>query len=151
MFDDDILWFVSDAPYEIHFFINLLLHSDFLKTNCNSFRYYYIIKIIFFKLCILNRYIKRVQISLNTPLFKTTLQKARLKAVLVSMTFTCLKKKKKLLFWNVPYKTINHNFINFPRGFQNQRKKFSEDQLLWKFILRGSTPLCVFCSQYYCI
>lgn len=68
------------------------------------------------------------------------------------MTFTCLKKKlNKLLFWNVPYKTINHNLINFPRGFQNQRKKFSEDQLLWKFIVRGSTPRYVFCSWRYCI
>lgn len=44
MFDDDILWFVLDAPYEIHFFINLLLHSDFFKkNNCNACRYYYII------------------------------------------------------------------------------------------------------------
>lgn len=75
MFDGDMFWFALDAPYEIHFFINLSLYSDFYLNNCNAFRYYYIVKIIFFKPHILNRYIKRFQISLNTPLFKTTLQK----------------------------------------------------------------------------
>lgn len=33
---------------------------------------------------------------------------------------------------------INHNLINFPRGLQNKRKKFSYVQLLYKLILEGS-------------
>lgn len=60
------------------------------------------------------------------PSFQNHPPEVRLKVELVSVTFTCLKTKiklNKLLFWNVPCKLINYNFISFPRGLQNEREK----------------------------
>lgn len=87
-----MFWFVLDAPYEIHFFINLSLYSDFYLNNCNAFRYYYIVKIIFFQTTYSQQIYQKIPNFFKHSSFQKNPPEARLKAVLVSMTFTCLKK-----------------------------------------------------------